>query len=137
MHFSKTLATAATFAMTAYAGFPVASVFFLSWEKCDVGHPALGEPKSSAEVSTTPVTCDATPVSHDWSVDNYSFRARVDTKDAGICHGVLVWNNEYCSGDPVHFLPFHNSPLIEGQCLADILDPGFVSFKLACDGFAW
>ncbi|KAF3012521.1 hypothetical protein E8E15_002653 [Penicillium rubens] len=135
MHFSKTLATAATFAMTAYASFPVASVSFLSWEKCDVGHPALGEPKFSAEVSATPVTCDKTTVNRDWSIDNYSFRAHMDTKDTFACHGVTIWNNDGCAGEPVHFLPFHHGPFTEGQCLPDILGPGYVSFKLACHGF--
>ncbi|KAI2701970.1 hypothetical protein CBS147332_7746 [Penicillium roqueforti] len=135
MHFSKTLATAATFAMTVYAGFPVASVSFLSWEKCDIGRPALGEAKFSADVSVTPVTCDKTPVNRDWSIDNYSFRARLDTKDTIFCHGVTIWNNDGCSGEPVYFLPFEHSPFAEGQCLPDILQPGYVSFKLACEGF--
>lgn len=121
--------------MTVYAGFPVASVSFQSWEKCDVGHPALGEPKFSVDVSVTPATCDKTTVNRDWSINNYSFHARMDTKDTSSCHGVIVWNNDGCSGEPVHFLPFQHGPFSEGQCLPDILEPGFVSFKLACPGF--
>ncbi|KAJ5499542.1 hypothetical protein LT330_000411 [Penicillium expansum] len=135
MHFSKTLATAATFAMTVYAGFPVASVSFQSWEKCDIGYPTLGEPKFSVDVAVTPATCDKTTVNRDWSINNYAFKARLDTKDTAFCQGVIIWNNEGCSGEPVHFLPFNHSPFAEGQCIPDILDPGFVSFKLACAGF--
>jgi hypothetical protein len=121
--------------MTAYAGLPVASIDFLSWEKCDVGHPAIGQPKFSASVTATPLTCDKTTVNRDWSIDNYSFRARLDTKDSIFCHGVTIWNNDGCSGKPVYFQPFDHSPFTEGQCLPDILEPGYVSFKLACEGF--
>ncbi|KAJ5773505.1 hypothetical protein N7457_008401 [Penicillium paradoxum] len=135
MHFSKTLITAATFAMTAYAGLPVASIEFLSWEQCNVGHSAHGEAKFSADVAANPLTCEKTTINSDWSIDSYSFRARLDTKDAALCHGVAVWNNDDCTGKPVHFQPFHHGPLTEGRCIPDILEPGFVSFKLACPGF--
>jgi hypothetical protein len=120
--------------MTAYAGMPVASVQFNSWETCDVGVPTHGQPKFTADVTATPLTCDKTTVNRDWSIDNYSFSAHLDTKDTLFCSGVVIWNNDGCSGKPVHFLPFHHSPIAEGQCLPDILDPGYVSFKLACEG---
>ncbi|KAJ5985752.1 hypothetical protein N7499_007956 [Penicillium canescens] len=133
MHFSKTLATVATFAMSAYAAMPVASVDFQSWESCDVGAPVTGQPKFVARVTATPLTCDKTPVNPDWSIDNYSFTAKLATKDAAYCHGVIIWNNDGCSGKPTTFLPFDDSPFAVGKCLPDILDPGYVSFKLACD----
>lgn len=121
--------------MTAYAGLPVASIEFLSWEKCDVGHPANGHAKFSADVTATPVTCDKTTVNRDWSIDNYSFRVHLDTKDAAFCHGVTIWNNDGCAGEPAHFQPLSHGPFTEGQCLPDIFEPGFLSFKLACGGF--
>lgn len=124
----------AALALGAQAAFPVASVEFQSWESCDVGAPALGEPKFKAAVSATPVTCDKTTVNRDWSIDYYSFNAHLDTKDALFCHGVTVWNNEDCSGEPVYFLPFEGGPVAQGQCLPDILDPGYVSFKMECFG---
>ena len=120
----------AALALSAQAAFPVASVEFQSWETCDVGAPALGEPKFKAAVSATPVTCDKTTVNRDWSIDNYSFTAHLDTKDALLCSGVTVWNNEDCSGEPIYFLPFEHGPVAQGQCLPDILDPGYVSFKM-------
>lgn len=121
--------------MTAYAGLPVASIQFQSWEKCDIGLPAGGEPKFTADVIATPVTCDKTIVNRDWSIENYSFNAHLDTKDSIFCHGVTIWNNDGCSGTPDYFLPFNHSPFVEGQCLPDFLEPGYVSFKLACEGF--
>jgi hypothetical protein len=121
--------------MTAYAAVPAASVEFLSWEKCDVGAPARGQAKFSADVTATPLTCDKTPVNRDWSIDNYSFRARLATKDAFFCQGVIVWNNDGCSGEPAAFVPFHHEPVVEGECLPDIFEPGYVSFKLACEGY--
>jgi hypothetical protein len=121
--------------MTAYAALPVASIEFLSWESCDVGAPALGQSKFSADVTATPVTCDKTTVNRDWSIDNYSFRARLDTKDALFCSGVAIWNNDGCSGRPDHFLPFNYSPIAEGECIPDILEPGYVSVKLICEGY--
>ncbi|KAJ5682551.1 hypothetical protein N7462_005716 [Penicillium macrosclerotiorum] len=135
MHFSKTLASAALLALPAYAAFPVASVEFQSWESCDVGAPAIGEPKFKASVTATPATCDKTTVNRDWSIDNYSFKAYIDTKDALLCHGVTIWNTDDCSGEPTYFLPFDGSPVAQGQCLPDFLDPGYVSFKLDCFGF--
>ncbi|KAJ5468133.1 hypothetical protein N7475_005885 [Penicillium sp. IBT 31633x] len=135
MHFSKTLSTVAIFAMTAYAGLPAASVEFLSWESCPVGHPAHSEPKFSAEVVATPITCDKTTINPDWSIDNYSFRVHLDTKEAAFCHGVTIWNNDDCSGRPAYFQPLGHSPFTEGQCLPAIFEPGFISFKLACEGF--
>ncbi|KAJ5434607.1 hypothetical protein N7491_005202 [Penicillium cf. griseofulvum] len=137
MHFSKSLATAATLAMTVYAGFPVARVTLLSWEGCSVGRPTLGEPKYTTEASVNPLICDRAPVNRDWTIDNFSFNVHMATKDTAFCYGMTVWNNDNCSGKPVHFQPFQSSysPLIEGKCLPDILDPGFVSFKLACEGF--
>ncbi|CAG7993172.1 unnamed protein product [Penicillium salamii] len=136
MHFTKTLASVAALSMTAYAAVPVASVQLQSWEQCDIGFPALGEPKFTADVAVTPLTCDKTTLNRDWSINNWSFKAHLDTKDAQLCRGVVIWNNEGCTGKPVHFLPFdHHSPIAEGQCLPDTLEPGYVSFKLACDEF--
>ncbi|KAJ5883124.1 uncharacterized protein N7473_010010 [Penicillium subrubescens] len=135
MHFSKTLASAALLVLPACAAFPVASVEFQSWETCPVGAPALGEPKFKAAVTATPVTCDKATVNRDWSIDNYAFKAYLDTKDALLCSGVTIWNNDDCSGEPVSFLPFDGEPVVQGQCLPDILDPGYVSFRLECFGF--
>lgn len=117
------------------AAMPIASVEFQSWETCDVGAPALGEPKFKAAITATPATCDKTTVNRDWSIDNYAFKAYLDTKDALLCSGVAVWNNDDCSGHPVTFVPFHGEPVEQGQCLPDILDPGFVSVRLECEGF--
>lgn len=33
------------------------------------------------------------------------------------------------------FLPFDGEPVVQGQCLPDVLEPGYVSFKLECFGF--
>ncbi|KAJ5391829.1 hypothetical protein N7509_007319 [Penicillium cosmopolitanum] len=132
MHFSKTLATVAALALGAQAGFPVASIEFQSWEECPVGAPPHGEPKAKESVVATPVTCDKTVVNRDWSVDHYSFTAHLDTKDALLCSGVTVWNSEDCSGKPIYFLPFEGGPVAQGQCLPDILDPTYVSFKMSC-----
>lgn len=121
--------------MTALAAFPVASVEFQSWETCDPGYPAIGEPKFKADVTATPATCDKTTVNPDWSIDFYSFKAFMDTKDTLMCEGVTVWNNDACSGQPVYFLPFAGEPVEQGQCLPDFLEPGYVSFQLACHGF--
>lgn len=129
----QTLASVAVFALGVHAGFPVASVEFQSWEECPAG-PGQGEPKAKESVVATPVTCDKTPVNRDWSVDHYSFTAHLDTKDALLCSGVTIWNNEDCSGDPVYFLPFEGGPVAEGQCLPDILDPTYVSMKMDCFG---
>ncbi|KAJ5161678.1 hypothetical protein N7492_007070 [Penicillium capsulatum] len=137
MHFSKTISAAvlALGPMAAHAAFPVASIQFNSWEQCDVGAPAHGEAKFKADVTATPVTCDKTTVNRDWSINNYSFRTFIDTKDALLCEGVTVWNNDDCSGRPAYFQPLGHGPVTEGQCLSDFLDPGFVSFKLECHGF--
>jgi hypothetical protein len=35
----------------------------------------------------------------------------------------------------VSFLPFDGEPVVQGQCLPDVLDPGYVSFKLECFDF--
>ncbi|KAJ5082388.1 hypothetical protein N7532_011431 [Penicillium argentinense] len=134
MHFSKTLTSVAALALGAHAGLPVASVEFQSWESCDVGAPAVGEPKFKTDATATPLTCDKALVNRDWSIDFYSFKAHLDTKDALLCSGVTVWNDDSCSGEPVYFLPFHGEPVAQGQCLPDILDPGYVSFKLECFG---
>lgn len=114
---------------------PIASVEFQSWETCDPGLPAIGEAKFTAAVTATPVTCDKATVDRQWNIDYYSFKAFLDTKDAFLCQGVTIWNNDDCSGSPVSFLPFHGSPVEQGLCLADSLDPTYVSFKLACEGF--
>ncbi|KAJ5351262.1 hypothetical protein N7541_002061 [Penicillium brevicompactum] len=136
MHFTKTLASVAAFSMTAYAALPVASIEFQSWEQCDIGAPATGTPKFTADITATPVTCDKTPVNREWSINNYAFKAHLDTKDAHLCHGLIVWNNDGCSGKPKHFVPFGGfGEAIEGTCLPDDLDTGYVSFKLACEGF--
>lgn len=121
--------------MVAQAGFPAASVEFQSWESCDVGAPAFGEPKFKADVTATPATCDKTTVNPDWSIDNYAFKAYLVTEDALMCEGIAIWNNDACSGEPAYFLPFNGLPVVQGQCLPDFLDPGFVSFQLACPGF--
>ncbi|CAL5871671.1 uncharacterized protein PFLUO_LOCUS5924 [Penicillium psychrofluorescens] len=138
MHFSQTFAAAAILAlgpMTVLAGFPVAIVQFQTWETCDVGAPALGEPTSQMQVSTTPLTCANTPVNRDWNVDNYSFSADLIGHYSGWCSGVIVWNNEDCSGEPVYEVLFEDGPFAEPVCLPDFLEPGFVSFKLDCEGF--
>ncbi|KAJ5578350.1 uncharacterized protein N7459_007314 [Penicillium hispanicum] len=138
MQLSTALASVAILALgpiAAQASFPVASVEFLSWEECDVGAPALGEPKFKADITTTPATCDKTTVDRDWSIDNYSFRAFHDTKESLLCHGVKVWNNDQCSGEPSYFLPFNGEPVVNGECLPDFLEPTYVSFKLDCFGF--
>ncbi|KAJ5224889.1 uncharacterized protein N7469_008392 [Penicillium citrinum] len=134
MFFSKTIASVAALAIGAQAAMPVASVEFQSWETCDVGAPAIGEPKFTEAVTATPVTCDKATVNRQWDIDNYSFKAHLDTKDALLCSGVTIWNNDDCSGRPVTFLPFEGGPIAQGQCLPDILDPGYVSFKLECFG---
>lgn len=121
--------------MVAQAAFPVASLEFNSWERCDVGRPARGEAKFKADVTANPLTCDKTTVNRDWSINNYSFRAFLDTKDALLCEGVTVWNNEDCSGNPSYFLPLSHGPVTEGLCLDEFLEPGYVSFKLECHGF--
>lgn len=120
--------------MAAQAAFPVASVQFQSWETCEPGYPAVGEPKFKADITATPVTCDKTTVNRDWSIDYFSFKAFMDTKDAELCSGVTVWNNDACSGEPAYFLPFTGRPVEQGQCLPDFLEPGYVSFKLECFG---
>ncbi|KAJ5450605.1 uncharacterized protein N7458_007054 [Penicillium daleae] len=135
MHFSKTLASAVLLALPAYAALPVASIDFQSWESCPVGAPALGEPKFKAAAIATPVTCDKATVNRDWSIDNYSFTAYLDTKDALLCSGITIWNNDDCTGEPVWFLPFDGEPVVQGQCLPDILDAGYVSFRLECFDF--
>ena len=131
----QTLASAALLALPAYAGFPVASVEFQSWETCPVGAPALGEPKFTGGLIATPVTCDKTSVNRAWSIDHYAFKAYLDTKDALLCSGVTIWNNDDCTGEPVSFLPFDGEPVVLSQCLPDILDPGYVSVRLECFGF--
>lgn len=133
----QTLASAAILAlgpMAVQAAFPVASVEFQSWETCDDGYPAVGTPKFKADITATPATCDKTTVNRDWSIDHYSFKAYLDTKDAFLCSGVTVWNNDGCSGEPVYFLPFTGKPVEQGACLPDFLEPGYVSFKLECYG---
>ncbi|KAJ5738788.1 hypothetical protein N7493_001943 [Penicillium malachiteum] len=138
MHFTTFLASAAMLALgpiAAQAGMPIASVEFQSWETCDVGAPALGEPKFKASITATPVTCDKTTVNRDWSIDKYAFKAILDTKDALFCSGVTVWNNDDCSGTPDYFLPLGDGPVTQGQCLPDFLDAGFVSVRLECDFF--
>lgn len=132
----QTLAAAALLVLPAYAAFPVASIEFQSWETCPVGAPALGEPKFQAAVTATPVTCDKANVNRDWSINNYAFKAYLNTKDALLCSGVTIWNNDDCSGNPVSFLPFDGEAVVQGQCLPDILDPGYVSFQLDCFGFS-
>lgn len=122
-------------ALGAHAAFPVASIEFESWEQCDIGFPVQGEPKFKADVTATPLTCDKTTVNRDWSINNYAFKAFIDTKDALLCHGFTVWNTDDCSGNPWTYVPFDGKPVIEGICLPDSLDPGFVSFKLDCFGF--
>lgn len=121
--------------MAAQAAFPVASLEFNSWESCDVGRPAIGEAKFKDDVTATPATCDKTTVNRQWDIDNYSFRAHIDTKDAMLCQGVHIWNNDDCSGETAYFMPFNGRPVVEGLCLPDFLEPGFVSFKLECHGF--
>ena len=121
--------------IAAHAAYPVATVEFSSWEQCDLGVPALGEAKTKTQITATPATCDKTAVSRDWSVDYYSFRAFPDTKDALLCRGVEVWNNDDCSGQPSYFLPFNGEPVVNGECLPDFLDPTYVSIKLDCFGF--
>jgi hypothetical protein len=122
--------------MSAYAALPVASVDFLSWEKCDVGCPATGEPKFSAPVTATSVTCDKLPVNRDWSIDYHSFRVHLDTEAARWCSGVEVWNNEGCAGKPDIFVPLDGERDVNGLCLPDTLEPTFISFKLACEEFS-
>lgn len=112
----------------------MASVEFQSWETCDDGYPAEGTPKFKADITATPATCDKTTVNRDWSIDHYSFKAYLDTKDALMCSGLTVWNNDGCSGEPAYFLPFTGKPVEQGECLPDFLDPGYVSFKLECFG---
>ncbi|CEO59364.1 hypothetical protein PMG11_04041 [Penicillium brasilianum] len=136
MYFSKILASAALLVLPAYAGFPVASVDFQAWESCPAGASAPGEPKGNDGVIATPVTCDKAAVKRDWSIDYYSFRAYLDTKDAFLCSGVTVWNNEDCTGKPFYFLPFEGEPVVQGQCLPDIFDGGYVSVRLECFGFS-
>ncbi|KAJ5833877.1 hypothetical protein N7474_002188 [Penicillium riverlandense] len=138
MHFSQTFAAAAVLAlgpMTVLAGFPVATVEFQTWESCDVGAPAIGEPKSTRQVSVTSLTCGHTSVDRDWSVNNYSFSAHLIGDDSGCCSSVSVWNNDDCSDEPVYELPFEHGPFAEPQCLPEFLEPGFVSFKLNCFEF--
>ncbi|KAJ5937751.1 hypothetical protein N7454_004093 [Penicillium verhagenii] len=132
MHFTTTLVSAAILAV-AHAGLPIASLEFQSWETCDVGVPVHGEPKFKASVTATTVTCDKTTVNRDWSIDNFAFKAYIDTKDALFCNGVHVWNNDNCAGDSDYFMPFDHQPVVQGVCLPDFLDPGFVSFQLDCD----
>lgn len=126
---------AAMFALGAHAAFPVASIEFNSWEECDIGIPPKGEAKFKADVTATPLTCDKTTVNRDWSINNYSFRAFLDTKDALLCHGITVWNSDDCSGKPWTYVSFDGEPVVDGVCLPDTLDAGFVSFKLDCFGF--
>jgi hypothetical protein len=111
-------------------------VDFQSWEACPAGAPAQGEPKGEDGVIATPVTCDKAAVKRDWSIDYYSFRAHLDTKDAFLCSGVTVWNNEDCTGKPFYFLPFDDEPVVQGQCLPDIFDGDYVSVRLECFGFS-
>ncbi|KAJ5627750.1 hypothetical protein N7490_009978 [Penicillium lividum] len=131
MHFSTTLISATLLAV-AHAGLPIASIDFQSWESCDVGLPVQGEPKFKASLTATTVTCEKTTVNRDWSIDNYAFKAYIDTKEALWCSGVSVWNNADCSGNVDYFMPLDHEPVTEGVCLPDFLDAGFVSFKLEC-----
>lgn len=134
----QTLVSAAILALgplAVQAGFPVASVEFQSWESCDVGLPAVGEPTFKADITATPATCDKTTVNRDWNIDNYSFKVYMDTEDTWMCEGVTVWNNDACSGEPAYFLPFTGAPVTQGQCLPEFLEPGFVSVQLSCPGF--
>lgn len=108
------------------------SLDFQSWESCDVGAPARGEPKFKAQLVATSVTCEKTTVNRDWSIDNYSFKAYLATKESVFCSGIHVWNNADCSGEDAYFMPLDGKPVVEGICLPDFLDPGFVSFKLEC-----
>jgi hypothetical protein len=108
------------------------SLEFQSWETCDIGAPAQGQPKSSASLVATSVTCEKTTVNLDWSVDHYSFKAHLATKESVFCSGIYVWNNADCSGDIDYFMPLDHKPVVQGVCLPDFLDPGFVSFKLEC-----
>lgn len=115
-----------------YAGFPVVSIEFQSYESCPVGRPAMGVTKSTAQLTSTPLSCDKTTVNRDWDVNNYAFKATMNTKDAYKCAGVTVWNNDDCTGEPVYFLPFDGNTEVQGQCLPDFLEPGFVSFRTEC-----
>ncbi|KAJ5987490.1 hypothetical protein N7451_011855 [Penicillium sp. IBT 35674x] len=131
MRFSTTLVSAALLAV-AQAGVPAVSLEFQSWESCDIGAPARGEPKSKANLVATSVTCEKTTVNRDWSIDHYSFKAYLATKESVFCSGIHVWNNADCSGDDDYFMPLSGEPVVQGVCLPDFLDPGFVSFKLEC-----
>ncbi|KAJ5901868.1 hypothetical protein N7495_002396 [Penicillium taxi] len=135
MHFSTTFASAAMLVLGARAALPVASIEFQSWSDCPAGDLADGKPVSVAEVATTPVTCDKTPVSRQWNVDFFSFKALMDTKEAKLCSGVYAWNNDDCSGEPWSFLPFDGEGVVQGQCLPDSLDPTYLSFQLSCYGY--
>lgn len=109
--------------MAAQAAFPVASVEFQSWETCDDGYPAVGTPKFKADITANPATCDKTPVNRDWSIDHYSFKSYLDTKDALMCSGVTVWNNDGCSGEPAYFLPFTAGPSSRAHVSLTSLSP--------------
>lgn len=157
MQFSKTLVSLVALALGASAGVPVASIEFQSWEDgkgCEPGYPAHGEPKFKASITATPLTCDKTTVNRQWDIDEYSFKAALVTKDAFLCEGVSVYNTDDCSGkgelssqfwafidsfigEVKYFLPFHGSPVEEGVCIPEgIFDPGFLSVRLECPGFA-
>ncbi|KAJ5204651.1 uncharacterized protein N7498_005530 [Penicillium cinerascens] len=140
MQFSKTLVSLVALALGANAGVPVASVELQSWEAgngCDAGYPAHGEPMFKAAITATSITCDKTTINRQWNVDFYSLKAVLDTKDAFLCEGVSVFNTDDCSGELKYFLPFHGSPIEQGVCISEaIFDPGFLSVRLECPGFA-
>ncbi|KAF7717477.1 Uncharacterized protein PECH_004721 [Penicillium ucsense] len=135
MHFTQTILSAAMLILPAYAGFPVVNLEFQSYESCPVGYPgqpATGVPKSVVSMTSTPLSCDKTTVNRDWDVNNYAFKATMDTKDAYKCAGVSIWNNDDCTGEPVFFLPFDGQTEVQGQCLPDMLELGFISFQTEC-----